>query len=383
MESLRAINSSSQLGRRLKCPGSALAEKGLPRLDSPWSAEGTLLHECDADPTKSRKDLDVTQREALERNAALRQKFLDAALPRLGISDKAKCVHLVEREFMLLDEDLVPVTSHADRVPGHPDHVYFYPEFKIAIIVDSKFGHVPVTAAWINLQLRSYAVMLSDIYDCETVLVAITQPWAKSPDDLHSAELSKSDMPRYKQEIIDILRATESQNAPRHASIESCTYCSACAYCPVAVSTASSMAEIKAGEVSIAELEELWDLWQIVKKVGDALEKRMKYVAETFPDQLKSYELAPVKERRSIENAWLACQALKDNGIIADETEFIKKLAKVSVGDIKDKVVEDTKATSKSAELTIGKILGALIVNKPMERALQKKAKSIHQTKPA
>jgi hypothetical protein len=378
MEALRAINSSSQLGRRLKCPGSALAEKGLPKLDSPWSAEGTLLHELDADPKKSRKDLDATQREALERNAALRQKFLDASLPRLGISEKAKCVHIIEREFILLDDDLEPVISHGDRVPGHPDHVYHYPEFKIAIIIDSKFGRIPVTAAWLNLQLRSYAVMLSDIYDLETVLVAITQPWAKSPDDLHSAELSKADMPQYKREIMDVIRATESPNAPRHASVESCTYCAACAYCPLAVSTASSLAEVKVTEISIAELEALGPDIELAKKVIEAWSKRMKYVAENFPDQLKLYELAKVKERRSIENVWMACQILKDHGIIADETEFIKKLAKVSVGDIEAKVVEDTKATSSSAELLIEKALGALIVKKPMERSLQKKTKSIH-----
>ena len=65
---LRAINSSSKLSQRQKCPGSAHAEKDLPRQDNPYSEEGTLLHKLDANPYESRDCLTQQQREILERN---------------------------------------------------------------------------------------------------------------------------------------------------------------------------------------------------------------------------------------------------------------------------------------------------------------------------
>jgi hypothetical protein len=380
-EILRSINSASKMGQRQHCPGSAHAEKGLPNIETDWSIEGTLLHHHDACPEESRAKLDVDQRAVLDRNKGLREKFLEATLTRLGIPSEAEYRKIVEREFLLLDDDGEPVRSHGELVCGHPDIIYWYPTYRVAIIFDAKFGRKEVTRAWLNLQLRIYAVQFNDMMDPETIIGAITQPWAKSPNDLHSVEYSKKDMAGFKQEIMDIIRATEPLDAPRHPSIEACFYCKACAHCPVAVTAAMELAEVKVQEVTIEQLESLGPQIELAKKVCEQWLKRMKAIAKDFPEKLQRYELAPAKERRKIENLALTYQLLSRAAIIpADEAGLHKffEFCKVSLGEIEAHHMMATQCTSMSAEQTIAQILGPLITKTQDERSLQKKPVSYH-----
>ena len=381
---LRSVNSASKMGQRQHCPGSALAEKGMPRVETEWSREGTLLHHHDACPDESRAALTPEQRAVLDRNRALREKFLEATLTAQGISADAECRKIVEREFLLIDEDGEPVVSHGDYVVGHPDIIYYYPQYLVAIIFDSKFGRRQVERAWLNLQLRLYAIQFADMMSPETVICAITQPWVKSPNDLHSVEYSKKDMPGFKAEIMDIIRATEAADAPRHPSVDACWYCSACANCPLAVTAAMELAEVKMQEVTVEQLEALGPSVELAKKVCDAWTKRMKFIAEKFPEQLKHYELGEQKERRSMGNLVMAKKLLEDAQIIpAGEDGWHKFIewCSISLGEIEAHHMLATQCTSKSAELTIEKILGPIITKKPMERSLVKKQVSYHAPK--
>ena len=378
---LRSVNSASNLSRRQHCPGSALAEKDLPRVDSEESREGTLLHWADANPGEGQAKLDAKQREVVQRNAGLRAKFIAATLERLGIPQDAECKVLTEREFVLCAEDGEPVTSHGQPVVGHPDYVYWYPQYLTVIITDSKFGRIPVEKAWTNLQLRFYAVAVGDQFGADTTVVAITQPWAPSPNDLHSAEYGAKNLPDFRRELMDILAATERADAPRHPSIEACRYCLACSNCPVAVHAAMELAEVRVQEVTVEQLEALGPSVELAKKVCDAWYKRMLCIAKDFPEQLHKYELGEVKERRKIENLVMAKRLLEDAQIIpAGEDGWHKfcEWCSISLGDIEASHMLATQCTSKSAELTIEKILGPLITKKPMERSLVKKQVNYH-----
>lgn len=367
---LRALNSASNLGRRQKCPGSAHAEKGLPKLETEWSIEGSILHHHDAFPEEDQSKLTSEQREVLVRNKALRDKFLDATLQRLGIPADAECKILIEQELVLCDKDGELVMSHGEACPGHPDHARWYPQYRVMIVMDSKFGRIPVAKAWTNLQLRHYAVALYDRMGADTTIVAITQPWAKSPDDLHSAEYRAADMEAFRQELLDVLALTEPIDAPRHASIEACGYCSACAYCPVAVTRATELAVVKIGEITVHELEELGPQIELAKKVCEQWLKRMKYVAANFPDQLQVYCLDKLKERRSIPNAVLAVKMLRQNGVLTDDENAALMLCDLSIKSVEEHIRVVEKITKDGAELRAKDILGPLIVRTPMDRAI-------------
>jgi hypothetical protein len=187
-------------------------------LKVPYSEEGTLLHRLDANQDEPRGELiNQQQREVLERNESLRQQFLDRELPRLGISPDAKVVKFVEREFLLCDFDGEPLISHGQKVPGHPDLIYWYPDFLVAIIFDSKFGRIEVSPAWLNLQLKSYFVMFCENFSPETVIVAITQPWAKASKRLPQCGVF-SKRPGASQAGVD-------RHCARHGAGERATLC--------------------------------------------------------------------------------------------------------------------------------------------------------------
>ena len=381
-EILRSPISSSKLAQRKACPGSAWAEKDLPRLDNPYSEEGTALHYADAHPYEPREKFTVQQREILERNENLRKQFLDGELPRLGISPEAKCVKFVEREFLLCDMDGEPIISHGSKVPGHPDLIYWYPEFLIAIIFDSKFGRIEVDAAWMNLQLKSYFVMFCECFQPETVIVAITQPWAVKPNDFHSAEYSFKDRDAHKQELIDIIHATEPENAPRHASIEACTYCAACAHCPIAITAATEMAVVKVNDLSPEQLEGMWDEIRLAEKVIEHYYKRLDYIAKNMPQLLKVIELKSTGSLRVVQDTAAAINRLAATGMFPDNDQMLG-LCGLSISRLSEYIAVTKKLTSQDANLWIEQTLAELLVLVKKQASLVKKSVSVHAGKAA
>jgi Protein of unknown function (DUF2800) len=389
---IRSINSASSLSRRKVCPGSANAEKNLPRQDNAYSEEGTLLHWHDAHPFESRDKLTQAQRDILDRNESLRKQFLDRELPRLGISPEAKCVKFIEREFILCDFDGEPVISHGQNVPGHPDLIYWYPEFLVAFIFDSKFGRIEVTAAWLNLQLKNYFVDFCDAFQPETVIVAITQPWAKSPNDFHSAEYSIKDLDAHRLEILDIVRATEPADAPRHASVEACTYCLAAQQmaCPIAINAATEMAVIKCNELQPDQLEAIGPAIKLAEQVVDHWYKRMIHILNTFPLLIQNYELKSTGSTRSVANSAQAVKRLAASGLFGESVDVsfqdpaidqIVDLFDLSLGRLEAYISKKENCTAMVAKQRAGAILEDLLVSVPKEKSLVKKSGNIHTGK--
>jgi hypothetical protein len=379
---LRAPISSSKLAQRKACPGSAHAEKDLPRVDNPYSEEGTALHYADAHPYEPRDKFTPQQREILERNESLRQQFLDRELPRLGIAPEAKVVKFAEREFVLCDSEGEPVISHGSKVPGHPDLIHWYPDYLIAIIFDSKFGRIEVDAAWMNLQLKSYFVMFCENFRPETVIVAITQPWAAKPNDFHSAEYSFKDLDAHRQELLDIIRATEPLNAPRYASISACTYCLAAGHCPIAITAATEMAVVKVNDLTPEQLENLWDEIRLAERVIEHYYKRLEYIASTFPQTLKQIELKETGSLRVVKKTSEAIIKLAETRLF-DDNDIILNLCDLSIGRLEESVCNLKKINKKDANEWIEQTLGPLLELVKKQRSLVKKPVSIHQGKAA
>jgi hypothetical protein len=195
---VRALTSASSLYRRVHCPGSENAERDQPNLDSPFSAEGRMLHDLDAYPEKPRDHLTESQRGALDRNQRLRDAFFSAQHERLAIDPDEERVRIVEQEFFLCDAEgeIVRDPFGGQPFPGHPDVIEYFPRLMVALVTDSKFGRYPVDRAEINYQLRCYASMFSDQFPCVRIVAGITQPWVSAPDDFHSVEYVAEDFPR-------------------------------------------------------------------------------------------------------------------------------------------------------------------------------------------
>lgn len=366
MQPKRAINSASNLLRRKLCVGSANAETGLPNEDSPFAAEGTLLHWHDANEAASREKLSPKQREILELNKASRDKFLAHHLEALGIAEEP--VILTEREFFLCDENLIPIEPE---FPCHPDLVLYYKAAKIGFIFDSKFGRVEVPSAEMNMQLRAYAVVLADEFECDKIYVAITQPWAAAPADFHAAQYCAADMPHFKREILDIIKATQFPDAPRVASVSACAYCKARASCREAQNIIGELAVRAVNGLSIEDLEARWPDARRARDVIDQMETRLKKIAKELPDALKTLKLGSSGEVRSISDTLAAFGQLQDAGLSQEEVFSCCSISIASLEELMAKRGSGMKVIE--AERTIERALGDLVQRTQKAEKLVKK----------
>ena len=245
MSDPRPLTSASNIHRRAECPGSAHAEFGLPNEDSEAASEGTMLHTHMAEPTLDRTHLTHEQLKTLhsatEGNATI-WEMVAAASTRRGDTWNGEYTQGEEIELWLR-RGLRPVFS------GHCDLWRYYPAAKLLVILDYKFGRVPVEDAESNLQLRAYACMGADKWDCDHVLVAINQPRLPYEQRLTIAEYTREALQQAKAQLLATYDAAHNpdgsprEDAPRKASESACRYCRASLECPTYRETYSFLAE--------------------------------------------------------------------------------------------------------------------------------------------
>ena len=387
----RALSSSSNLQRRFLCNGSARAEsrfmdavaKGIAHIvESEVADEGTLLHRLDAHPELPRDELSGNQKRALERNAELRQKFMEANRSTYGIREDEPCVVFKDDiEYWLCAADGLPYSDPVthEGFPGHPDLVYYYPRLKLAIIFDSKFGRIPVTHAAVNFQLKSYFVMVAENFECERVIVAVTQPWVKAPNDFHAAEYTAADLEPCRAEIIGILESCIAPDAKRVPSDDACKYCKAAGseFCPEYLKMATLQAIDAIDKMTIEELEAAGPELERAVKVHAKWQTRMKFLAKEHPEQLHCYFLRPTGSITSVPDLREALSRMQVKsrllGLTIDEVlDLILDCSKLSLPQLFGRVAKQLGIDEDKAQVLVKPILGELVVEKEKEPSLKR-----------
>jgi hypothetical protein len=364
----RSITSSSNVARRRLCPGSEAMEVGRPNVESPYSKEGTLLHDLDACPEKDRSEITESQRVILERNAEMRNEFISGKLDELGIPRDARVKIFKDgNEFFLCDEQGVPLDPP---FPGHPDIIYYYPDYRVAIIWDSKFGRVPVTPAECNDQLRSYTVMFAEHFECDQVIVAIGQPWLKAPQSLHAAKYQGEHIPLFKAEMLSMLRAARQKGAKRFASPEACRFCLGRAICPEAVKNVEILSTISVEALTPDQLEALEPVVKIAEGVIEARKAQLKLLAAG--DKLKIFTLSKESFNREVKDIKAARSAVVESAKLLTNDDF-DKATEVSVSKLQALIAKAKGVSEKKAKPLIEEALGELITFKPREKSLKKR----------
>lgn len=241
----RPLTSASNIHRREACPGSAFAEFGLPNEESDAASEGTMLHAHMADPKLDRTNLTPEQLKTIaaaeESNNQIWELVAGAAVQR-GAEWTGEYSQGEEVELWLR-RGIKPVFG------GHCDLWRYYPAAKLLVILDYKFGRVPVDEAESNLQLRAYAAMGADKWDCDHVLVAINQPRLPFEKRLTVAEYSREALKQAKAQLLEIYDSAHNkdgsprEDAPRQAGESQCRYCRASLQCPTYQKTYAFLAE--------------------------------------------------------------------------------------------------------------------------------------------
>ena len=149
--------SPSRLEQLRICPGAHIMQQGLPDVETEWSKEGTLLHNAVA--TGNLDGLNDEQKETVEKCL----NFLDSLVHE---DDEV----LVEQKFSVFDTDGSELTF------GYLDLCIFNQDTGELIVVDYKFGYIPVKDVDKNIQLATYALAAMQRYGAKKCKCYVFQP---------------------------------------------------------------------------------------------------------------------------------------------------------------------------------------------------------------
>lgn len=332
----RSTTSASNIFRRELCPGSHAAEEAFPEeSDSEYSIEGTSLHDLAANPDKDRSDLTGDQRDILTRAEKGVGAILQSVIASLHLPDGEPFEEGHEKEMWLRK-------GIKNLFPGHCDRWRYYPRLKALIIIDHKFGYIPVESAEANLQLRAYAVMGAAKWDCDTVLVAINQPRLAFDARLSMAEYNRNSIQASKDHLLQIWDACHQPDAPRVADADNqCRYCKARLHCDAYREKYEWLAQIPYDQTTIftdrlkaltaSEFASVFDACRFAAAVFDAVKDEGRRRVEA--GELPMFQLGKEVPDARICDVPKAWELLKAAGLSDAEITACAKLSLTSIAE--------------------------------------------------
>lgn len=328
----QGLPSASGMQRIFLCPGSWNAERKCPiDEESEDAAMGTILHAHMEQGTMPEDPEDA------ESVAWCREMEDFLCNKYLGSTDVSRY-----REVRLFER--------GDRLfSGKPDMVAV--GTRRALVVDYKFGRLPVAAAECNLQLSALAVLVMDMFEdgaVDEVFVCILQPYASRKEPA---------VCRYTRESVEQARAffracieqAQDEHAPLKPSEKACRYCRAQSSCP-AVKLA--LVQVTSGDLTASweqwspeKRREAYDLAQLAKKWAASVEAKVK--ADLKAElEIPGLCLTSGKKAFTVTDAAAAFQIL--NGLFPDgiTAQAFTGCCKVGITDL-DKLVH---AVRKAAD---------------------------------
>ena len=335
-------NGPSSLERRERCPGSLLAEQGLPEETSPDAEEGTFLHECVA--LNRLDDLTTEQSSAV-------QSCIDF---RESINGSGEVIE-AHSEFKLRAVG----SDFEELYTGTADEVVVT-EIGISII-DWKFGRIKVDCAPDNIQLAAYALAAMQMFGKNLCTVYVYQPRINT-----SSSYIFTDAMALLKYIEAVITRCKHPNAPRISGVKQCKYCKARHTCPELIKESNAIVAVQKSIYEITDPNVLCDLYRKSKIVSSALKSVDKRVRDFMSEnngecgELFFKIKKGNREVTSIPNAFLI---MKEYGISQDE--FLN-CCSVSVSNLlelfsKKQKANGSSSTQKELESQFMSVMSAVI----------------------
>lgn len=324
----QGLPSASGMQRLFLCPGSWQAEKNCPVDDeSEDAALGTMLHAC---MEKGTMPEDPQDAEAIAWCREMEEFLCEKYLGNTDFSYYRE-VRLFERGNRLFS--------------GKPDMIAV--GARRALVVDYKFGRLPVAAAECNLQLSALAVLVMDMFEegaVDEVFVCILQPYASRKEPA---------VCRYARESVEQARAffrasiekARDEHAPLKPSEKACRYCRAQSSCPAVKLT---LVNVTSGDLTAAWEEwspekrrEAYDLAKLAKRWAASVESKVKADLKAEVE-IPGLKLSPGKKAFTVTDPAAAFQIL--NGLFPDAitAAAFSSCCKVGISDL-DKLVHSVR----------------------------------------
>ena len=250
--------SPSRLEQFRICPGSYIMQQGLPDVETEWSKEGTLLHNAVA--TGNMDGLNDEQKEVVE--CCLH--FWDSIAHQ---DDEV----LVEQNFSVFDTDGTEITN------GFLDLCIFDQETGELIVVDWKFGYIPVKDVDKNIQLATYALAAMQRFGVSKCKCFVFQP------RIHKeSHYTFTNPDAILANVKSIIRKAKDSKIVLNAQQDACRYCKARLTCP-AFRVEFQKLTASRGDYDLTDtntLEKLYDTTKDVKTFISEIERLVKQTIE-------------------------------------------------------------------------------------------------------
>jgi hypothetical protein len=329
-------------------------ERDLPEQESDDSREGTLLHSYDADKTLDRSTLKPEHRDLLRISQALDEViFRRVEADFIDYYDE-----VTEREVELNYLDII----------GHPDLVRHYFDHSTVLVIDKKFGRRAQVPASLNLQLRTYAVMVAERVSCERVVVAITQPRAPYDERVTMAVYHAEDIVAARNEIDEILGLSRSFDGMNKlvAGEEQCRYCKAKIKCPAYAAEMKQLVIAPSDELEAKKVLDLATASQISSllraiKFADFIKDQVRDIARKMiaDGRLDDWKLGKAAMLRKIVDPAQAIALLQLRGDLSRDE--ILDCSVPSLTKLREKLREKLSLTWKEANETLDQTLSPVI----------------------
>lgn len=352
--------SPSSFRRRALCPASYRLEAGLSEIPSEAAEAGSARHEAVETAIQSfiRGEDNPPLDEAAEA-AYGRFKLIAASAPGE--------IHAERR----MEYRYAGVTVYA----GTADVVIDCGE-KV-VIIDWKFGRLPVPDAAENLQCAGYALAAMQTFGASSAEAHVCNPVI---NQYSSASWSSDDVPSLTKTIMDIIAACREDDAPIVPGEEQCRYCKAAAHgtCPALAKTAD-LAAVRAEELAplpdlsvltADQLTALREKCDLVAMLAARVDERIREVCERNgscgPWRLK--EVAGGREIRDMPAAY-AASGMTAEDFLSCCTCSVPKLEKLYADNL---VAAGETSTLREARARFSNVLGGMITRKASSTRLVK-----------
>lgn len=227
-----SLNGPSSFARRIGCPGSANAERGLPDNTSIYAAEGSAAHELGEHCLKS----GLTPESALGETIGGFEVDEDMVEAVTVYTDY--CFDIInkidmEGEGAYLIEEKLDLPFIGEKEIGKADFIGIYDQ--ILHVVDYKHGKGVAVEAKENTQGTCYGLGAAQKFhnhDWYTLRITIVQPRAPHKDGpVRTWDIPRADVLDYLLEYAEAAELTKAEDAPRNPG-PWCKFCKAKPTCP-------------------------------------------------------------------------------------------------------------------------------------------------------
>ena len=376
----KGLPSSSSMERYHACPASLPLEQllrgrgELPKdEDNPFASHGRIIHSICEGIFFGQDKLEPERYSAANIEEAQDYVTEARALPVVLWGDDTEGIQFhLERRIYLRDE--FESAYHT----GKPDVVMV--KERQAIVVDYKTGWGQLPFAGESWQLKSYAVMVAQHYDVDTVQVAYIK--GGRLESCHT--LCEKDLYDLTVLVFPGMLLGQPANpfvgGGYNPDPETCRYCACRLKCPalnaqyMIMEPNRKVSDTFLPSLSNAEVEKMKENLLQLEPLAKALDQEISVRLQDDPDSFENWHLAPSRGRRTIKDPSSLCADLIDDGATPEDIYAAIKLGVTDAEKIHRKA---TKLKGKMAAADFSGRYGQHIELRPGRESVKRKPPAI------